>query len=78
LKNPTRCRAATDVDFGEKLKYGDNITVRRILVMYMGDEAYQKYNDARFRNMYNVLDAGRLVEPDASTFLYNLGQLALT
>lgn len=68
LINPTRC-PATGVDFGEKLKYRDNVTVRKILAMYMGDEAYQKYNDSRFRNKYEALDAGRLVEPDATTLL---------
>jgi hypothetical protein len=68
LINPTRC-PATGVDFEEKLKYKDNDTVRKILVMYLGDEAYQKYNDSRFRNKYEALDAGRLVEPDATTLL---------
>ena len=73
LKNPTRC-PATGVDFGEKLQYGDNVSLRRILVMYMGDQAYQKYGDTSFREEYDLISGGhQLAEPDAST-LYNLGQ----
>ena len=74
LKNPTRC-PLTNKDYGEKLKYIDNVGIRQFLVMYLGGDAYQKYDDSSFREEFSnvAIDAGRLVEPDAST-LYNLGK----
>ena len=74
LKNPTIC-PATNVDFGEKLQYGDNVSVRKLLLLCMGDEAYQKYNDSSFRKEYEdtLVVGSSLVEPDSST-LYNFGK----
>ena len=48
LVDPSRC-PLTNKDYGEKLQYIDNIGIRQILTMYLGDEAYQKYDDSSFR-----------------------------
>ena len=75
LRNPTRC-PLTNKDYGEKLNYIDNIGIRQFLTMYLGDDAYQKYDDSSFGEEFKnaAIDSGNLVEPNAST-LYNLGEL---
>jgi hypothetical protein len=41
--------------------------------MYMGDEAYQRFEDSSFRNEYEAISVSRPVEPDAST-LFTFGE----
>jgi hypothetical protein len=41
--------------------------------MYMGDEAYQRFDDSSFRNEYEAISINRPVEPDAST-LFTFGE----
>ena len=74
LQNPTRC-PLTGTEYGVKLDYAECTSIRKFLTLYMGDEAYQKYNDSSFRKEYEdvvVVGSTSLVEPDAST-LHNLG-----
>lgn len=68
LGNPTICPLG--VDYGEKLQYSDNVNIRQLLTLYLGDDAYQKYDDSSFKRQYSA----RLVEHDAST-MFNLGCL---
>ena len=47
--------------------------MRKILTMYMVDEAHQRFDDSSFRNEYEAISISRPVEPDAST-LFNFGE----
>jgi hypothetical protein len=51
IKNPTKC-PLTNTDYGEKLHYADCISIRKLLTMYMGDGAYQRFDDSSFRKEY--------------------------
>ena len=72
VKNPTKC-PLTNTDYGEKLHYADCISIRKLLTMYMGDGAYQRFDDSSFRKEYDAISIDRPVEPDAST-LFTLGE----
>ncbi len=58
LVNPTRC-PLTHVDYREKLQYGDNVKIRQLIIVYLGDDAYQRYDDSRFREQYDAI----VIEP---------------
>jgi len=56
LNKPTRC-PVTNQDFGKKLQYIDSFMTRRLLALYLGDDAYQRYNDSNFEHQYDALFA---------------------
>ena len=57
LQNPTRC-PLTGTEYGEKLHYAECTSIRKLLTLYMGDEAYQKYDDSSFRKEYEDAHCG--------------------
>ena len=54
LKNPSK-DPSTDKDHGDKLQYAENYSARQVLTLYLGDEAFQKYNDSVFKLQYKSL-----------------------
>lgn len=54
LEDPTRC-PVTNRCFTEKLEYDDNLTARQLLMLYLGDDAYQPYDDAIFKRQYTAM-----------------------
>jgi len=53
LKEPTR-RPLTNQEFGDKLRYIDNINTRNLLTLYLGDDAYQRHDDSDSEWRYNT------------------------
>jgi tetratricopeptide (TPR) repeat protein len=70
LINPTRC-PFTNVDYGVKLQYGDNIKIRQLLTLYYGDQAYQRYDDTTFYIRYEAMWNEDVYE-SISAFLYGM------
>jgi tetratricopeptide (TPR) repeat protein len=70
LINPTRC-PFTNVDYGVKLQYGDNIRIRQLLTLYYGDQAYQRYDDATFYIRYEAMWNEDVYE-NISAYLYGM------
>jgi hypothetical protein len=70
LINPTRC-PFTNVDYGVKLQYGDNIKIRQLLTLYYGDQAYQRYDDATFYIRYEAMWNEDMYE-NISAYLYGM------
>lgn len=46
---------STGKRFGEKIEYRDNLQIRQLLTLHMGQSAYQRYNDSEFRRRYAEL-----------------------
>jgi len=67
LNKPTRC-PVTNQDFGEKLQYIDSFIARKLLTLYLGDDAYQRYDDSDFERQYEALFA----EPSSGNDTNNL------
>jgi len=63
----------TNTDYGVKLHYADCISIRKLLTMYLGDGAYQRFDDSNFRKEYEAISVDRPVEPDTFT-LFTLGR----
>lgn len=54
LEHPSKC-PVTGQNFGEKLDYKDNLVARQLLMHFVGDDAYQKYDDSEFQRKYTSL-----------------------
>lgn len=72
LINPTRC-PFTNVDYGVKLQYGDNIRIRQLLTLYYGEDAFQRYDDATFKLRYDAL-WNEEVYQNVAAFLYGMNK----
>mmetsp|Transcript_24399 Transcript_24399/g.44128 ORF Transcript_24399/g.44128 Transcript_24399/m.44128 type:complete len:447 (-) Transcript_24399:45-1385(-) len=70
--NPTKC-PFTNVDYREKLQYGDNVQTRKLLFVYLGDDAYQRYDDSAFKLWYAALWNEPLYKR-LTAFLYGMNQ----
>lgn len=72
LIHPTRC-PYTNVDYGVKLQYGDNIVIRQLLTLYKGDAAYQQFDDSGFEVRYAALWNESLYE-NIAAYLYGMNK----
>lgn len=53
IGNPSQC-PVTGKNYGEKLEYRDNLVARKLLMHFVGDEAYQRYDDSDFQRQYEA------------------------
>lgn len=54
LEHPSQCPVSSQ-NFGTKLDIRDNLVTQQLLMHFMDDEAYQKYNDTDFNQKYSTL-----------------------